>query len=329
MDTVLVIFLLLSPLLFMLIQGWHGRYRKGLNRGRLAHIHSTTQHERHRKIQSEPPLRGIKAFPRRLRTLLAGRTKDHTDALPALVIDFKGDSSASGYDGFAKLVDEVLANQGAISEIIVRVTSPGGRVSEYGLMYAHMERIREANIPLTACVDTYAASGGYLMILPAHKIVCAPLAIVGSIGVVSEFLNFHSFLKKHDITPMTLTAGKRKRTLTLTGEITDEGLEHYRGQLGTVHRLFIAAVTKYRPRVNPDTTCNGDHWTAMETVETDLGLVDQISTSQAYLWAVNQERDLVHLKCRAESRFQQKLSGLLTELADHVISRLSRAHLDF
>ena len=88
-------------------------------------------------------------------------------------------------------------------------------VHSYGLAASQMMRIRSAGIPLTAVVDRVAASGGYLMAAVANKIVAAPFAVIGSIGVVAQVPNVHRLLKKNDVDVEVLTAGKYKRTLTL------------------------------------------------------------------------------------------------------------------
>ncbi|STM14773.1 protease [Escherichia coli] len=65
----------------------------------------------------------------------------------------------------------------------------------YGLAASQLQRLRDKNIPLTVTVDKVAASGGYMMACVADKIVSAPFAIVGSIGVVAQMPNFNRFLK--------------------------------------------------------------------------------------------------------------------------------------
>ncbi|NHW59689.1 protease SohB, partial [Escherichia coli] len=86
-------------------------------------------------------------------------------------------------------------------------------------------RLKEKGIKLTAVVDKVAASGGYMMACVADKIVAAPFAIIGSIGVVAQIPNIHRLLKKNDIDVELHTAGEYKRTLTLLGENTEEGRE--------------------------------------------------------------------------------------------------------
>ena len=69
-------------------------------------------------------------------------------------------------------------------------------VHSYGFASSQPARIRARNIPLTICVDKVAASGGYMMACVANKILAAPFAVIGSIGVVASLPNFHRVLKK-------------------------------------------------------------------------------------------------------------------------------------
>lgn len=240
---------------------------------------------------------------------------------PVAVLRFDGDILASDRRQFARLVDEVLVNKDRLTGTIVVVSSPGGGVAQYGQLYAEMERIRKAGIDLTVCVDTFAASGGYLMSLPANRIVAAPFAMVGSIGVVSELINANRFLRNLGLEPLVMTAGKHKRTVTITGEITDEAKAHYQQQLEAIHRQFIKAVTTYR-NVDPDKVCTGDYWTAQESVELGLNLVDHLATSQEFLLEVNENYDLVVLM-EKKSPFERGVFRFLTRLIDHVIERVS------
>lgn len=242
---------------------------------------------------------------------------------PIAVIKFDGDTAATGRRSVAKLIDEVIVNREKLGGAVVVVSSPGGGVAEYGQLYAEMERLRLENINLTVCVDTYAASGGYLMSLPANRIVAAPFASVGSIGVVAEFLNFHEFLKLLKIEPLTLTAGERKRSITQFGPVTEEGKKHFLDQLAAIHTQFKAVVQKWRKDVDVEKVCNGDHWTAQKAFDEKLGLVDEISTSQAYLLKLNMTNNLVFL-VEKYNPFEKSLLRFLTASIDHVITRISQ-----
>lgn len=249
-----------------------------------------------------------------------------TDALcttekPVAVLKFEGDTMATGRKLFSRLVDEVVVNADKWGGVVVVVGSPGGGVSVYGHMYSEMLRIKKANLFLRVCVDNVAASGGYLMSLPADVIQAAPLATVGSIGVVAEFLNFHEFLTSLGITPLTMTAGERKRTLTPFGEVDDQKKADFTAQLVAIHRQFKALVAQHRPKAKMDEVAEGDHWTAQETVEKGLGLVDEIGTSSEYLLKLNMDRNLVYITEKA-SPFQGGLLKLVTGSIDHVLVRI-------
>ncbi len=96
-------------------------------------------------------------------------------------------------------------------------------------------------------MDKVAASGGYMMACVADKIVAAPFAIIGSIGVVAQIPNFNRFLKGKEIDIELHTAGQFKRTLTLLGENTEEGRQKFRESLNETHDLFKGFVSQMRP----------------------------------------------------------------------------------
>src|SRR5690606_5313715 len=76
-------------------------------------------------------------------------------------------------------------------EVMLKLESPGGMVHAYGLAASQLTRIRKANLPLTITVDLVAASGGYMMACVADRLVAAPFAYIGSIGVVVQLPNVH------------------------------------------------------------------------------------------------------------------------------------------
>lgn len=243
---------------------------------------------------------------------------------PVIVMNFTGDVMATGRQNFAKLVDEILVNRTRISGVVVIVSSPGGAVSEYGHMYSEMERIRNANVDLTVCTDTYAASGGYLMSLPANRIIAAPFAMVGSIGVVTEFLNFNGLVKNLGIKPLTVTAGEHKRNVTQFNDPTDEAVAELTKDLVKVHDQFKSVVHKYRPQINVNQVCTGAHWTAQDALTEGTGLVDEIATSQDYIFRLRQQRPLMFLSMK-QNPFEKGIFRFLTKLTDYAIERLKIA----
>ena len=140
------------------------------------------------------------------------------------VLAFKGDMRASAVKRLGAEIDAVLiAARPETDETVIRIESPGGTVTGYGLAAAEILRLRDRKIKVTASVDQVAASGGYMMACAADRIVAAPFAIVGSIGVVAPVPNLHRLLKKNEIDFEEITAGEFKRTVSVLGEITPGG----------------------------------------------------------------------------------------------------------
>lgn len=134
------------------------------------------------------------------------------------VLDFKGDIHASAVQSLQEEINTILAVANpCIDEVLLRLESPGGIVPGYGFAASQLKRLRNKGIALTIAVDKVAASGGYMMACVANKIVAAPFAILGSIGVVAQVPNLHRFLKRYDVDVDVMTAGEYKRTVTLLG----------------------------------------------------------------------------------------------------------------
>ena len=236
------------------------------------------------------------------------------------VIHFDGDTAASGVDFLSVEISAVLTMAGANDEVVICLESPGGMVHSYGLAASQMMRIRNKGIPLTAIVDRVAASGGYLMAAVANKILAAPFAVIGSIGVVAQIPNLHRLLKKNDVDVEVLTAGKYKRTLTLLGENTDEGREKFREELEDVHALFQEFVAENRPELDIEAVATGEAWYGKRALE--LNLVDGLATSDEYLIELCETRDVFEVTWEETKkpidRVLDKFNGMLDRVS-HVL----------
>ena len=204
-------------------------------------------------------------------------------------------------------------------EVVVLLESPGGVVHGYGLAASQLARVRDAGVSLTICVDKVAASGGYMMACLANRLLAAPFAIVGSIGVVAQIPNFHRLLKKNDIDVELMTAGQYKRTLTLLGENTEAGREKFQQDIDETHQLFKNFVQQWRPQVDIEVVATGEHWFATQAIE--LKLVDALQTSDDYLRHRATDADLFALHWRQRKTLGQKLGLAAEESADRVLIR--------
>ena len=207
--------------------------------------------------------------------------KDETQKSRVYVLNFDGDIKASAVDSLRHEITALLSIAKPTDEVVLRLESGGGMVHSYGLASSQLARIRDAQIPLTICVDKIAASGGYMMACIGDKILSAPFAMLGSIGVVAQIPNIHRLLKKNDIDVEVLTAGDYKRTLTVMGENTEQARQKFLQELQTTHDLFKQFVARFRPQLDIDAVATGEVW--LGTDAQGLNLVDQLQTSDEYL----------------------------------------------
>jgi len=221
------------------------------------------------------------------------------------VLAFEGDLKASATDNLREEISVVLPRVESGDEVLVKVESPGGLVHGYGLAASQLQRIRAADVPLTIAVDKVAASGGYMMACVANRIIAAPFAVLGSIGVLAQLPNFHRLLKKNDIDFEVHTAGEYKRTLTIFGENTERGREKFLEELEVTHGLFKGFVSANRPGLNMDKVATGEVWYGQDALAE--GLVDELQTSDAFVQARLEDWDVFEVRYVHKKNWQEKL----------------------
>ena len=236
------------------------------------------------------------------------------------VLGFEGDLKASATDNLREEISAILTQVRAGDEILVKVESPGGMVHGYGLAASQLQRIRDAEVPLTIAVDKVAASGGYMMACVANRIIAAPFAVLGSIGVLAQLPNFHKWLKKNDIDFELYTAGEYKRTLTMFGENTDKGREKFIEELEKTHGLFKDFVRDNRPQLDIDKVATGEVWYGRQAV--DEGLVDELQTSDAFIQQRIEDWDVFDVRFVHKKNWQEKLGFAAEGAIERTVMKL-------
>ena len=222
------------------------------------------------------------------------------------VLNFNGDIQASEVEKLKQEINAILLSDSDCKEVVLRVESGGGSAYAYGLCAAELKRLVDNDINLTVCIDKVAASGGYLMSCVASKIIAAPWAIVGSIGVIAQIPNFHRLLQKNSIDFEMHTAGAFKRTLTTLGENTEEGREKFKSDLEDLHIIFKNFVKEQRPQVDTDIVATGEVWQGEEAVK--VGLVDSLETSDNYLVNLSKEAKLFEIQFVEKKNLSERLA---------------------
>ncbi|MCO6524189.1 MAG: protease SohB [Candidatus Schmidhempelia sp.] len=235
------------------------------------------------------------------------------------VLSFNGSVDAHEVEDLRHEVTAVLSIVQPEDKVLIKLESPGGVVHGYGLAASQLMRFRQRNIDFTAVVDKVAASGGYMMACTANKIIAAPFAIIGSIGVVAQMPNFHRLLKKNDIDIELETAGEYKRTLTMFGENTPEGRQKFKQELEEVHHLFKDFVKQNRPNLDIEQVATGEHWFATQAQE--KGLVDEIGTSDDIILAHINDYKILSVTYQRHKKWTDRLSKRVIQGVERLFYR--------
>ena len=235
------------------------------------------------------------------------------------VLNFKGNIAADAVSSLREEITAILSLGTINDEVILRLESPGGMVHAYGLASSQLLRIKNQKIPLTICVDKVAASGGYMMACLADRLIAAPFAIIGSIGVLVQLPNFHRVLKKYEVDYEIISAGEYKRTLTNFGEITTKARDKVKEDVENIHDIFKNWVKEYRPIIEIDKIATGETWVGSQAKERYM--VDELKTSDEYIVEACVDADVFEVEYEFKKSIQEKFSNMLEEGVAKLFSR--------
>lgn len=254
----------------------------------------------------------LKEDKRRRKAERRAAAETHEPRPRIFVLDFHGDMRASRVAALRHEVTAILSIATPRDEVLVRLQNPGGLVNDQGFAASQLMRFRSRGIPLTVAVDTVAASGGYLMACVANRIIAAPFAVVGSIGVVTQVPNFYRLLDRAGVDVEQFTGGEFKRTVTMFGRNTDADRQKLTEQIEETHTLFKEFVARNRPQVDLDQVATGEYWYGTRALE--LKLVDELTTSDDYLVAARERADIFELHYTPRPSVRRRLAGAANTL---------------
>ena len=278
---------------------------------KVRHLNEAQKQRREDLMEATQGKAALKQFKKTMakkakQALKAKNKKKNNESKPQVfVLDFDGDIKATAVKHLREEISTLISTANKGDEVVVRLESGGGLVHGYGLAAAQLVRLKDAGLTLTVCVDKVAASGGYMMACVADKVVAAPFAVIGSIGVVSQLPNFYKWLKNHDVDYEMFTAGDYKRTVTVFGENDAEDRAKYQEELEQTHALFKHFVNTYRPALDLEKVATGEHWYGEDALT--LNLVDELQTSDSYILARMQDSEVYALHSRQKPTLAEKL----------------------
>lgn len=284
-------------------------------------VRSLTEHPAARKLREKAERKTAKKEEKAARNAIkSSNSEDEQERARVFVLSFDGDIRASATESLREEISAISPELKEGDEVLLRLESPGGLVHSYGLAASQLQRIQATGASLTVAVDKVAASGGYMMACVGDKILSAPFAVIGSIGVLAQIPNFHRLLQKNEIDFEQLTAGKYKRTLTMFGKNTPEDREKFLEDLEDTYDLFKDFVALNRPVVDIEAVATGEVWYGQRAL--DKLLVDELMTSDAYLQACLPDKDLFEVRYVPKKSWQEKLGMAAEAGVERSLSKL-------
>jgi protease-4 len=182
-----------------------------------------------------------------------------------------------------------------IKAIILRVNSPGGGITECDQIHKEIIRFKEKrpDVQIIAFMDSVAASGGYYISAPAHRIVATPTTLTGSIGVIIDLINIEGLYEKLGLKDMVFKSGAKKDMGSATREITDEEKEIFQGIINEMYQRFVKVVDEGRKNLDETQVlklADGRIYTGVQALQN--GLVDELGDFKD---SIEIAKRLVHL----------------------------------
>ena len=171
-----------------------------------------------------------------------------------------------------------FADDDSVKAIILHVNSPGGGVAASEEIYREVRRIRdEKKKRIVASIETVGASGAYYVASATDKIYADKGSIVGSIGVIAQWVNYGELLKWAKLKDITMKAGEFKDTGNPAREMTPAEQAYLQSLIDAMHTQFIQAVADGRKVKESDIRpiADGKVWTGEQAYS--MKLVDQIA----------------------------------------------------
>jgi protease-4 len=170
----------------------------------------------------------------------------------------------------------------SIKAIILHVNSPGGGVAASEEIYREVKRVRdEKHKRIVAAISTVGASGAYYISSATNKIYADNGSVVGSIGVISEWVNYGDLMRWAKLKPEVLTVGEFKDTGDPSRDMTPAERAYLQSLIENMYGQFVQAVAEGRHVKAADikAIADGRVWTGQQALA--MHLVDQLADFEA------------------------------------------------
>lgn len=247
--------------------------------------------------------RGVDEYPQfqEIWSYGQGKVKAVRIALDGVIMRYvEGRMFEPAYDMVEQTLRQIRAarQDENVRVLLLEVNSPGGVLTPSDEIYRALQTFRASRDDrrIVVFVRDLAASGGYLASVAGDWIIAEPTAIVGSIGVIIQTLNWHALSEEIGITDTTIVSGANKDLLNPFQPVSEEHVEMFQDIVDANHRYFVEAVARGRgmneQRVKA--LADGRLFTAARAL--DAGLIDEVGYFDRSLEKVRELADVDQIK---------------------------------
>ena len=215
----------------------------------------------------------------------------------AVVVTVSSDQTADfGFSDRVQVVDlegEILDSRPVIQQlqryedsdsvraILLNIDSPGGGVAVSQEINTEVKRLREKkNKTVVAYLSSTGASGAYYVACAANKIVANPGTVVGSIGVIAEWINYGDLMEWAKLKEIVFKSGEFKDTGSPTRALTDREKIYFQSMIDDMYVQFVEAVAEGRHLEIQDVRALADGRVFTGRDAKEKKLIDQIGNFQ-------------------------------------------------
>lgn len=212
-----------------------------------------------------------------------GETKALRLSIDGLIFrEVEGGLFEEPYDWVELILSQIRAatQDDDMQIILVEIDSPGGAITPTDQIYHALLDFKHSRDDrrVVAYVRDMAASGGYYIAMAADWIVAEPTAMVGSIGVIMQSLNWAALSERIGVTDVTIKSGENKDLLNPFRAPTASETDMLQVMIDELHGRFAEIVRVGRNFGDRDITAltDGSIFSALNAF--DEGLVDAIGS---------------------------------------------------
>lgn len=178
-----------------------------------------------------------------------------------------------------KIVDRLSEAKAdsAVKAVVLRIESPGGAVGASQEVYEAVLAVDRVK-PVVASIGNIGASGGYYSAIGARRIWANAGSLTGSIGVITQFTDFHELMDKIGVRSETVKSAEFKDAGTPWRTMTGREKALFQAMIADVYDQFRSAVALRRKIDSAalDTLADGRVLTGRQAFR--AGLVDSVGT---------------------------------------------------